>query len=438
MPDKTKEKSTQCVVCYSDERGERKLSWQMIRQDVALTDEESVKDWMEQRQGHPSVLVLPDDGGILAYSLAPYCNGCLDNFYREYEERNTTFSEMTRDELLRKIKAVGEKNDWRVYVLQSQYLAPRGVPNVILAKDDRLLIRSVRGDVTARPRVLHPPAHSLFISPEVPPEIRETLTRMRNRREALDAVAFLYMDEKYIDPNASSAMQVTSLTGLLVAADTYTRFRDRFLNIVPGFDDGPRNLTAEIHASKLFPSKSDDVHFEFYRRLVGLINELECGVYRRGFNFTPSHPMLQKNEKGLVGLCFKSMLISIDDHEDYAQIWPVMETDRTNEQDDNFAGYIRWMDQATAYLNAVGDGVENLIDDDYMVDNARFGDVHYVTKRSIAGNAADCLAYLLHCKWLYEMGLHITNYKSQIAEIAAELQPSIVDNYVGSFHLERE
>ena len=438
MPYNAKEISAQCVVCDSDEGSKRKLTWQMIRQDVAFANEENVKDWMEQRQGQPSVLAFPDDGGILAYSLAPYCDGCLDNSFREYEERNITSGQMTRDELLRKIRTLGEQDDWKTYVLQCQYVAPRGVPNIIMVRDDQLVIRSVRGDVTARPRALHPPAHSLLISPEVPQEIRETLTRNRIRRGASDAVAFLYMDEKYIDQRASSAVQVTSLTGLLVAANTYPRFRDGFLKIVPGFDEGPRNLVAEIHASKLFLDESVDVHFEFYRRLVWLINELECGVYRRGFNFIPSHPTLRKNEKKLVGLCFRSMLIAVNDFEDYAQIWPVMETDRTNEQDETFAGYVRWMDQATAYLNAVGDGVENLIDDDYMVDNFRFGDVHYVTKKSIAGNAADCIAYLLHCKWLNEMGFPISNYKSQLAAIAADLNPSIVDNYVGLFHVEGE
>lgn len=436
IPDNMTEKRAQCVGCSCEENPSNRLTWQLVRQEIALASEEDVKDWMEQRQGQPSVLVMPVDGGIVAYSLASYCESCLDSFLREYEERNTTCSEMTRDELLGKITTLGEKKDWRIFVLQSQYLAPRGIPNIVLARDKQLLIRSVRGDVTARLRAPHPPAHSLLISPEVPKEIRETLTRKRSRRGSSDTVAFLYMDEKYIDPKASASNQVTSLTGLLVAADAYPRFRDGILKIVPGFDDGPKNLATDIHASELFPGKCDDVHFDFYRKLVRLINELECGVYRRGFSFIPSDPMLQKNEKRLVGLCFRSILISIEDYEDYAQIWPVMETDRTNEQDENFAGYVRWMDQATAYLNATGDGVENLIDDDYMVDNSRFGDVHYVTKKSIVGNAADCVAYLLHCKWLDEKGFRITDYKARLAAIATDLQPSIVDDYVGSFRLD--
>ena len=91
------------------------------------------------------------------------------------------------------------------------------------------------------------------------------------------------------------------------------------------------------------------------------------------------------------------------------------------------------MDETTAYLNWLGDGVKELIDDDYMVDNSRFGDLHYVTKKSVGGIAADCLAYMLHCKWLQEKGFRITGYKARLAAIASELRSSIVDDFVGSF-----
>ena len=94
------------------------------------------------------------------------------------------------------------------------------------------------------------------------------------------------------------------------------------------------------------------------------------------------------------------------------------------------------MDQATSYLNWIGDGVNELIEEDHMVDNSRFGDLHYVSKKSIGGIAADCLAYLLHCKWLVEKGFPTTDYKARLAAIASTLRPSIVDDYIGSFRLE--
>ena len=127
------------------------------------------------------------------------------------------------------------------------------------------------------------------------------------------------------------------------------------------------------------------------------------------------------------------MIIAVDDFESDAQIWPVIEIDHTEVQYQNFAGYMRWTDHATAYLKMIGDGVEELVDDDYMVDNARFGDLHYVSKKSIVGCAVDCLVYLLHCKWLSDMKFSMTDYKSRLADIASSLEPSVVDDFVGSF-----
>ena len=307
-----------------------------------------------------------------------------------------------------------------------------------LIRDDQLLLRSVRGDVIARLRAFQAPNHGLVISPEVPQHTREALLRDPNEGQPSEKVAFLYMDEKYPDTNVPPSMQVTSLTGLLIASDQFIRFRDEFCKIVPGFDQGAANFPMEIHANNLFRGRPDEEHFQFYNGLVSLFNDFKCSVYRRGFNFMPDHALLRKKQKNLLSLCFKSMLISVDDFEYFGQIWPVMETDRSNEQDELFAGYMRWMDQATAYLNWVGDGVEELIDDDYMVDNSRFGDLHYVTKKSIGGIAADCLAYLLHCKWLDEEGFPTTGYKARLAAIASTLSPSRIDDYVGSFRLEIE
>ena len=427
-----------CSVCGRRKDRHNRLTWQMSRQDITLEDELDSKDWMERRQGHPSVLMMPDNGGVLAYSVAPYCDACLDKCWREHEERHTSADKVNRVAFQTKIRRFSRGAGWKIYTLRLEYLAPRKFPTVALIRGDRLLLPSVRGGVTARPRAFHPPAHTLLISPEVPQDVQEALLRGPNEGQQPEAVAVLYMDEKYPDTKASPSMQVTSLTGLLLASDTFPRFRDEFFKIVPGFDKGAENFPAEIHASNLFPGLPDEDHFQFYSGLVSLANDFGCGVYRRGFNFVPSHELLKKEQKNLVGLCFRSMLISVDEFENYAQIWPVMETDGSKGQDVNFAGYVRWMGQATAYLQSVGDGVKELIDDDYMVDISRFGDLHYVTKKSIGGIAVDCLAYLLHCKWLDEKGFPTTGYKARLAAIASTLRPSIVDDYVGSFRLENE
>ena len=433
MPNNTSGEYPKCSICRRKENQYNKLTWQLYRQNITLENEHDITDWMEQRRGKPSVLVLPDAGGILAYSVAPYCDGCLNNFLREYEEHHTTSDKVTRSEFQSRLRTLRAETGWNAYTLQLEYLAPRGFPNLVITKDDRLILASARGDVTVRPRAFHSPAHSIVISPEVPHTIREQFHRDPNQRESSNGVAFLYMDEKYPDLNAPPEIQVTSLTGLLVASDAFPRFRDRFFKILPGFEEGAKNLDVEIHASNLFPNRPDEEHLEFYEGLVSLVNELDCRVYRRGFNFIPSHLLLRKTEGNLLGLCFRSLLISVEEFENYAQIWPVMETDGSPLQDRNFAGYMRWMGHATAHLQATGVGVEELIDDDYMVDNTRFGDLHYVTKNSIAGIAVDCLAYLLHCMWLDEKGFPITAYKARLAAAASALRPSIIDDYIGSF-----
>ena len=116
-----------------------------------------------------------------------------------------------------------------------------------------------------------------------------------------------------------------------------------------------------------------------------------------------------------------------------AQIWPVVELDHTSHQDKNFAGYIRTTDHATAYLEMIGDGVKKLVDDHHMVDNARLGDLHYVSKTSIVGSAVDCLSYLLHCKWVRENEGELSIYKQRLADIACGLDTASTDEYIGRY-----
>ena len=243
-------------------------------------------------------------------------------------------------------------------------------------------------------------------------------------------VAFLYLDEKYLDTNAVDEMQVTSLGGLLVVADKYPVLRDRLFSLLPRFEDGPVAFDTEVHASDLFRDHPDEVHFAFYDGLVELVNELECRVYRRGCNFSPSHALLREHEKTYIHFCFKSILLALNSSDLNAQIWPVIEIDHTQIQDTSFAGYVRWMGHSTAYLNFIGEGVEELIEIDQMIDARKFGDLHYVSKKSIVGSASDCLVYLLHCRWLLEQGCTLGGYKKALASIAMKLDHSLVDDHV--------
>ena len=237
---------------------------------------------------------------------------------------------------------------------------------------------------------------------------------------------FLYMDERYIDALAPAEMQVTCLTGILVPWDTYARFRDRFLKLLPDIEKGRMR---EVHATNLFRDLPDSEHYAFYCGLVSLANDLGWKSYHRGFNYVPGHRLLRQAQSTMLWFCFRNLLISVAADEDSdVHIWPVMEIDHTKQQDRAFAGFVRTMDFATAHLDITGDGVEELIELNQMVDNSRFGEVHYVTKNSFIGSAVDCLCYLLHCKWLLDKGFKISTYKRRLAEIASSL--SDVDVYI--------
>ena len=247
-------------------------------------------------------------------------------------------------------------------------------------------------------------------------------------------VGFLFMDEKYLDLGASDEAQVTSLTGLLVSSGSYPALRDRLFHLLPNFSEGAGALGTEIHASSLFRVNLDEDHFEFYEGLTSLISENKCKIFRRGINFVPAlTSKLREKEICLLYFCFKSMLFDALESERNMQIWPVMETDESQSQDKIFAGYIRGIDHATSYLNMVGDGVKELIDEDLMVDNGRLGGVHYFSKKSIVGNAVYCITYLLHLKWLKDEGFKLTEYKARLAEIAAGIHPSLVDEYIAPY-----
>ena len=247
------------------------------------------------------------------------------------------------------------------------------------------------------------------------------------------SVAFLYLDEKYLDAGADDEMQVTSLGGLLVTAGQYPALRDRLFRLLPNFLEGPDAFGTQVHAANLFPGRTNEERLTFLDGLVSLVNELGCKVYRRGMNFAPYFGLLRQRERQYLFFCFRSILLAVNASNIDAQVWPVIEIDHSQVQDGTFAGYVRWMDHATAYLNTIGVGVAEWIDDDQMVDTRRFGDLHYVSKQSIVGSAADCLLYLVHCKWLQEQGFTLTEYRATLAQIASKIDASLVDDYVACY-----
>ena len=102
---------------------------------------------------------------------------------------------------------------WEVYDLQLEHLAPSWIPQLgIDVKDDRLILPSVRGDVTVRPRAFHPPGHADAHEPGgARGSERKLILRDSSETGPSGTTAFLYMDERYPDTNAPPEMQVTSL-----------------------------------------------------------------------------------------------------------------------------------------------------------------------------------------------------------------------------------
>ena len=431
--DETNNTNDVCVRCHRKADSGDKLTWLMFREDHVLRDMAEVKTFLEKGVGRPYIVTLPGDGGVHVYFGAWYCNSCCDTRLKEFEKHNTLSDQTTKTELENRVVKRALDSGWTTYSLQLGHLAPRGFPHMALIKGERLVLPSLVGSVAIRLRAFRAPPNTMLMSPEVPKEVREGLSCGYEKEQLPSTVSFLHMDEKYIDVLAPPEIQVTSLTGLLITADTYPLFRDRAFGLLPGFTGEEQSIDIDVHASNLFRDFPDEEHYAFYGKLVSLVKELDCKVYRRGFNFTPGHELLRKKEKYLLQPLFRSMLIAVEDFNHDSQIWPVMEIDHSEEQDRMFAGYMRRTDHVTAYLQMIGDGVEELIDDDHMVDNTRIGDLHYVSKKSVVGCAVDCLAYLLHCKWLYDRGFQLTDYKTHLAHIASRISPSLVDDFVGNY-----
>jgi hypothetical protein len=102
------------------------------------------------------------------------------------------------------------------------------------------------------------------------------------------------------------------------------------------------------------------------------------------------------------------------------QIWPVMETDRTTQQDQTFAGSVRNLDYFTVRINPVN----------MTIDNKNIGEVLFSTKNSAYGAAVDFAAYLLHLRYLRAHGLTMTPFKERLADIAAPLDNILERNEV--------
>lgn len=237
-------------------------------------------------------------------------------------------------------------------------------------------------------------------------------------------VKLLFMDEKYSDANAPEGAQMASLCGVLVPANLHREFRDRYYGLVGKALGAPHPVTGkwpdeQIHASNLLPDSTDEERFSFLEGLVELVNEFRFQVYRLSLVRTPQNVSSLEGESGLVETSFQSLLSLLRNSFPETQVWPVMEIDRTDRQDQAFAGLIQRLDyRATHHI---------LPEQASWWDDSHFGEVLYVTKMSSYGSMVDCVTYLLHVKWLDSNGYNLTPFKKRLAEIATGFKTIEID-----------
>ena len=229
---------------------------------------------------------------------------------------------------------------------------------------------------------------------------------------------FLFMDEKYPDNNTTGEKAILSLAGVLLKAEQHSELRREFYELlkrIAPVEAGVVPPVPKIHASELLPNATEDEHFDFYESLTEILIKRQVEIYRVGYQYVDKMRTLFNEDVGVLSACFFSML-SVVQNRIEGVVWPVMEIDRTNAKHDaTFSGSMQNLDYLTAQL-----GPENM-----SIDNTKFGELLYSTKRSATGVVADCVTYLLHQRYLKNRGDPQTEYKKKLGEIGERLQPII-------------
>jgi len=158
-----------------------------------------------------------------------------------------------------------------------------------------------------------------------------------------------------------------------------------------------------------------------------MVLEFGFQIYRVGYYETEEMIRILGGRKGIIGLCFFGLLSCLRDEIEVNELWPVMETDKSEFQGRSFAGLIQILDYHTTLF-----GINNI-----SINNNNLGDLHYCTKRSIYGAVTDCISYLLDAQSLQSSGQPLSPFKERLAAIANELSPSIVFNEIIEMKFEK-
>ena len=201
MQNKNIEGRANCKECGKEGVAGRDLYWDVIPRGHTAARRGQPKGYDHDEKWAAYCCDVGDDGEFVIYSVAPYCEVCLNRHVQKYEESHTPQDKLTTNAFLNDVVSLSRKNYWSTYTLQHLNLSPRGFPNLVLIREDQLLFLSLRGDVSVRMRLGTSAiaAHTMLISPEVPETLREMLLKERNRERAPNGISFLYMDEKLPD-----------------------------------------------------------------------------------------------------------------------------------------------------------------------------------------------------------------------------------------------
>lgn len=256
-----------------------------------------------------------------------------------------------------------------------------------------------------------------------------------------------YLDEKYADQSLCRDLQVTSLTGVYIPAHRVVDFRRRLYSLLRHvflYDLSGTLIPPLVpcHASDLFrdAKKSDGSvvtdadRIEFLKRLICIVNDMKLQITRIGYRRNDDLEELKPNsdedyntfEKHLLGLIFSDFMPEavFDDHTIESSgrqsaskciVYYCMENDNSPLQ--------QWHFQQNTEINMWH---QEFIGKNATVDFDQVGDVLTYVKGDAPGVLPDCIGYILHQRWLQQQDYKLTPFKSMMAKLCNELEPSLV------------
>lgn len=239
----------------------------------------------------------------------------------------------------------------------------------------------------------------------------------------------MFMDERFAHPRDHDDAKATSLTALIVDPERHSDTRASYYALLLGAiprEPGVWPNLPDVHAMNLFPDATDEVRLDFLLGVARLALTQDFQIYRVGYKNNRHFGESSGDEKHVLSLCLTSIQFCIERDNIGHVIWPVMELDRSyKNQDQRFPGSMQNLDWMTTVFDGAG----------MSLDNQRWGEILYHTKRSIYGAMTDCFSYILHQRFRRDAGEVLTEFKRQVAAIGDDLAPLFGHNEVIDLHI---